>query len=936
LQKVHTVSFVDKLVLDIENKFHGDYRKLCIIFPTRRACLVFRKQLASLHNKPVWAPAVMAIGDFVARHITNKVGEEIPLLLALYEVYKKHWPEQDFSRFYHWGQMLINDFDEIDKQLGDPSRIFANIREIKKIDAAFMPDSESLQWIQQFVSSLNTDNISDLQKEFSYNWDRLQVIYRDFNLLLEKEGISYEGKAYRQFLTTLYKNTFETKWDTFAFAGFYGFSRAEEDMVRLIEKKKKVLLYWDADSYYINNTMHEAGYYFRKSLLASQGIFPVQTNFNSKKKIQIAGVPLNAGQAKYAGQILKQLFDAGELDIDRTAIILPDENMLFPVLYSIPSVIETVNVTMGYPLKQSQYASLLNNLYELHQHSRKRLDGEMEFHHRYVDRVLQHPLFVSLQKPTLAKTEFRSFMDAKFISEKRNFPATSILFREIKNVPDLFSYINSLFELILLNLQNTSGTISHIEDTVISFIASEIGQLFDQLSAHIEKMDLKTCWQMINECIAGLKVPFSGEPVKGLQVMGFLETRALDFKTVIFLNVNEGLLPSSSSSKSFIPYSLRKGFGLPTYEDQDASFSYHFYRLLHKSENIFLLYNTEAGKTGGGEPSRYILQVKQELKKYMGDNLELNFKTVSTPVITGQPATVIIKKNEAIMLELEKYLDNYTGEKKRSFSSSALTSYMHCNLQFYFRYLAGIKEKEEKSDSLEAGEFGEILHKALELIYQKNGSEITAEHTDELLKIAAAEVEEAFRVVYNSGIPQLEGNDILLAEVVEELVKRIIANDKKAAPFSILNLEGQFESVLSVKEKPVRLYGKFDRVDLKNGITRIIDYKTGKVELKSKSAGDLFTDPKKKGLFQLHFYALVYKLLNPSAEVTAGFYIARKLGSGISWANDGKTFSDDGLIEFAEMLSGVISEIFDKNIPFAQTAHTERCDICPYSNICHR
>ncbi|MBL0343247.1 MAG: PD-(D/E)XK nuclease family protein [Bacteroidetes bacterium] len=933
------ITFIDTIIEQIDQQFGTDYRKVCVIFPTRRACLIFRKRLAEKQEKPVFAPGILGIGDFVNKHSSLQIADEIPLLLALYDVYKKHWPDQDFGKFYPWGQMLINDFDEIDKQLSETTRIFTNISELRKIEAAFLPDADSMKWINEFLSAFNTNKLTTLQEEFAKNWNRLSQIYSEFNKNLDSKGLAYEGKAYRDLLKKLKSNEFESKWDHFIFAGFYGFSRAEEDMIRLLSEKKKAHVFWDSDHYYIDNLSHEAGYYFRKSSLFKGYPNGIGNHFSGvEKRIEITGVPLKAGQAKYTGELLQLLTSSGQLDINKAAIILPDENMLFPVLYSLPPEIDPVNVTMGYPLKQSQYSELISILHDAHKFSKTTTNNTILFYHRHVTRILKHPLLTGFTGDTFIQgnSEPFNYMDSEKIASLYGFTLVNEVFVSIKSGAGLFEYIVSLLSKIQEGRDHTKEKTAHFEDTIIGFIISEISELIQQLEGYLELIPVATAWQLLVECVSGLKIPFTGEPVKGLQIMGFLETRGLDFETIIILNANEGILPATGGNRSFIPYSLRKGFGLPTFEDADASFSYHFYRLLHKAKNIYLLYNSEVNKTGGGEPSRFILQIKHELQRVMGDHLKLSFSTINTSIDAGIIEPITIKKSEDVYIELNKFLISDTSEFPKKFSSSALTTYLNCSLQYYFRYIAHLREAEESSDKIEADIFGTIFHGALEKLY--SGLElVTTDEINQLLLKSDSEVEAAIKREYGISYLQLEGEDILMAEVIKELVKKILLQDKNEAPFTIEKLEGEFNATLHRKDKTeVRLFGKFDRVDEREGIIRIIDYKTGKVELKSKDIEELFSNPKKKTLFQLLFYALLYNKNFPSRIIKTGFYVAKSLGSGILFPGNGLPVEQATIDAFSERLSLLLDEIYDSSIPFSQTEDVKRCEYCPYKNICQR
>ncbi len=930
-------TFIDRVIQEVQEKHSDDLRSVCVIFPTRRACLIFRNRFAAGLTKPVWSPGILGIGDFVSRHATHPVSEEIPLLLTLFEVYKTHWPEQDFGRFYAWGQMLINDFDEIDKQLSDPSRIFTNISDLKKIDAAFLPDPSSLHWIKEFIASMDEKKLTQIQQMFAGTWNRLRQIYDDYNVILNTKGFAYEGKAYRSIIKKLKDGTFTSPWKKYIFAGFYGFSRIEEELIQRLGEKSGVSVLWDSDSYYISNKNHEAGYYFRKSPLFKPQPGAISHFDTGEKNIEITGIPLVAGQAKYTGELLDRLQSEGKLDPNSTAIILADENMLFPVLYSLPPSIETINVTMGYPLQQSQYLELIRILHDLHNHSVISKNNFPTFHHRYIRRVFNHPMFRGKIISPDEKTDMHTvYPGATEIEKEYGFENAATVFTKISAAGEVFIYLQNVLGYLRDELISKSGNAVHFEDKVIEYIINELKLLAEHLQDHFHEINTETAWQMATECVAGLKVPFSGEPVQGLQIMGFLETRALDFKTVILLNVNEGILPATASNKSFIPFSLRKGYGLSTYQDQDASYSYHFYRLLHQAENCYLIYNSEVSKSNGGEPSRFLLQIQQELRKVMGNRLTITSGFVKTPIIPEVIQPIIIKKDEDIMQRLSHFLPGKERIKQRTFSSSAITIYISCSLKFYYRYVAGLKEKEVTTVSMEDHTFGTILHRALELLYKSQPGIIDTAKIDQLISKVDAAVETALKEVYRISVAQLEGADILSTEVIRELVKRILISDKSDVPFQITGLEEKLTGIFPIENYSVLLYGSIDRIDESGGVTRIIDYKTGQVDLKSSSIDELVTDPAKKALFQLYFYALLFRLNFPGKPVKTGFYIARNLGSGISWQGDGSVITDESLNEFKNHLAGKIAEILNPAFDFVQTPDEDQCLYCPYKIICNK
>ena len=478
----------------------------------------------------------------------------------------------------------------------------------------------------------------------------------------------------------------------------------------------------------------------------------------------------------------------------------------------------------------------------------------------------------------------------------------------------------------------------------------------------------KTAWQFIRKVIDKLKIPFSGEPVHGLQIMGFLETRVLDFENLFILSVNESILPASSRSNSFIPYSIRKGFGLPVHEEQDAVNAYHFYRLLQRAKNIHLIYNTEVKSLTGGEKSRFLLQISYEMKKKFGDKLKIHYSLVSTDIHSEEIKPISIEKNSEVleilknrfekkgtdeMLMIQKTIveksimgipsdqinaNKKSADDKKGFSASALSSYINCKLQFYFRYIAGIKEKDEIEENIEADVFGKILHGAMQQLYG-DVQKITSAKIKELLPQVDSAVSESFVKEFPHAATDLEGKNYLLKQVIFQLVKKILEADSDIAPFEINELEKTFSINFKYDndQKDILLKGVFDRVDSENGFVRIVDYKTGKDELNSKKGfEEIFIDPKYKATFQLYFYSYIYKQLHLDKKLKAGIYRMKSISDGISYLNDGEEISETKLQEFESFLKNLIVEIMNPVIPFSQTDDEKRCEYCPYKEICNR
>ncbi|MFM2190000.1 MAG: hypothetical protein RL491_386, partial [Bacteroidota bacterium] len=875
-------TFIDEIAKEIIAEGWSDPSKVCIVFPTRRACLIFRNRFGHHSGKPVWAPKVMSIGDFVSTNSGFPVSEEMELLTALYDVYKSHWPKHDFGKFYPWGRMLLGDFDEADKQVEDPILMFRNISELKKIDATFLPDAESLKFLTGFLKTLDVENLTKLQKEFAENWNNLRSIYEGFQVELDKRNLSYEGRSYRQFISNIKNGLFKPDYDSLIFAGFHGFSLIEEKMIAELGKLSKTKIHWDTDDLYVKDPLHEAGAYFRESEIVKS--HPVKTSNRitaQNKSLDIISVPLIAGQAKLTGQILQDIFKEAPESINKTAVVLPDEKTLLPVLFAIPGAIESLNVTMGFPLKQSQFASLIVTLKKLAESSVKNTSGDWVFDRRLVKQTIAHPLIASsfsIQKSDPDIHEWR--LTQEQIANLFGFADSQSVFQGAEDSSSVFQHVSSL--LLLIAEKGTNRP--NFENDILLFMAAEIQKASTLLANHLNEIRKETAWTIIRDIINALRIPFSGEPVQGLQVMGFLETRGLDFENIILLNVNESILPADGQQHSFIPFALRKAFGLSTYLERESSYAYHFYRLLHRSKRVFLVYNSEAGVTGGGEPSRYIQQIIREVGPSASATIKINHRSVAAPLEAPTYPTLSIVKDPSVMETLKYFSKGGESEKRGALSSTAISTYINCPMQFYYKYVAGLREEQEESEKIDAAGFGNILHKVMELLYTPfHGANVTSSDINDMLLRSNQVVEDVVDAEFSTKYNQLQGTDVLTGEVIKTMVVKILKEDLKSSPFHFVQSEGRFNTTIDIGGMEIKLTGIFDRLDQVNDSYRIIDYKTGNVELSCSGIIELFLSPKKKTLFQLHFYKLLYESVHPDRTARAGFYAVRQMKEGVSF-----------------------------------------------------
>jgi RecB family exonuclease len=932
-------TFIQQLVTEVLQKHGNRLESLCVVFPTRRAGLFFNKELAAQTPSPIWSPKIYSIQDFLMKLSGRNLPDQLTLLFELYRIYNRYFPSEDFARFYSWGELMLRDFDDIDKYMANAAKVFETVTDLNKIDQQFAFEEEDLRHLREFWKNFFDRDPSLLRNEFLNTWKYLGKIYSEFRETLRKSNIAYEGMAYRELAERLQKeNTTDTGFSHIIFAGFYALSPAEQSVISTLIESGQASAYWDADNYYVDDDLQEAGKFFRSNKLAQGNFKWKQDHFATvKKEIEVAGVPLMVGQAKYAGNILLELMKDPEFSVSKTAVVLPDEKLLFPVMYSLPSELPDINVTMGYPLHQTPLFNLFESLIILQRNARAE-KGDVSFYFRDVINILNHPYIRLIADKYIRK--WQSELNVTFI----RIPGTRLiagqthdlfkeLFVRLSTVTGMFDWFRSLLQMILMAMKENQFRVHRLESEFVYYFYTNLVRLEDLMRDSIVT-DIETFWKIFREVLTSVRVPFTGEPLKGLQVMGFLETRVLDFDNVIILSVNEDILPSSRHKPSYIPFSIRKAFGLPTYEEQNAVSAFHFYRLIQRAKKVYLVHNTESKGLTTGERSRFILQIENELlRKYPG-NISIKHKVISTRISRDNVEALTVEKSVPVMDRLSRFISN--GKKATSYiSPSLLNSYIACPLRFYFQYVAGLSEPEETEETIESALLGRILHKAMQHIYT-GVEEITSDMIPAIRKKINEIVDQAIHEEFVS-INQLEGKNILMRNVLRELVLRIVEEDKKSVPLKILQLEKDVRQSFELSDgRTVELKGIIDRVDEKSGMLRIIDYKTGKLERKKGEIAEYFSNPALKEQFQAMYYAFLTHRMIPGRPVTSGLFAMRSMSEGIWMLNKGENYTDEQFSEFETNLDQLIQKIFSPDEPFIQTTDDKHCLYCAFKPICNR
>ncbi|MFI5144518.1 MAG: PD-(D/E)XK nuclease family protein [Ignavibacteria bacterium] len=941
--------FLKKLAEYLTNSYGEELSSSCIVFPSRRAGIYFRKFLSGYIDKPIWSPAVFSIEDFVWEHSDYINADELVLIFELYDVFRSYGEKESFDEFYPWGEVLLRDFDEIDKNLVSHESLFRVLKETRDVESAFFLGLEELEHFKAFWDTFSNRELNKVQTEFIRIWNMLQNVYSDFKSRLEKKNIAYEGMALRKLCDEIKSGakSFEIYSNIF-FAGFNSLSRGEDFIFRNLSKKVKTEIFWDADNYYIGDDYQEAGKFIRTNLKSFKDNSPRWIGDyllnNGKKRINIIGAPLNIGQVKSLGDTLKKEISRNFIsNDDKTAVILPDENLLIPAIYSIPDEIKKMNVTMGFPFKSTPLYNLINLLKNL-QSNKKTSGKDFVFYHQDVIEILMHP-YIKFYDPAFSyelvnyiKRYSIIYISGKKIKEHDEdvHELFKLIFSSASTRDEIISYLYDILNVISSKPGNSKESIAKFELEYFYSLYEQLNRIRDIISGFDESVGEKTFWNILLESLKTMKIPFTGEPLEGLQVMGLLESRALDFENVFILSMNEGTLPKGNTHSSFIPYNLRKAFNLPTYEETDSVSAYYFYRLIQKAKNVYLFYNTESNDVYSGEKSRFLLQLESELDGR--DNIELNSIVIQTNIDNPSEAEIQIVKTTPLINRLKN---------EKHFSATDINNYVNCSLKFYFRKAAKLYEEEEIEEFFSPMTFGKIFHKVMENIYSPFKEKLIEDaDVDKLI----ANVKSGYDEIYNETITKIAelketskeplGQNLLFKNIIKKLVIKLLENDKKETPFVLKNTELTIEKDISIsandEEYNVKLYGIIDRVDEKDGTIRIFDYKTGVVSKKDKGTmEEYFSKPEYKATLQTAVYGYLYLSQYSSPKIQLGIYPVKKLDDGITFI-DNIDLTGTDFVLFEENLKKLFAEIFDKNIPFTKTKDKKRCRYCPYIGICYR
>lgn len=946
-------------------------------FPNHRSALFFSRHLHEVFGGACCVPATITIDELFGLFSNRCIADRTTLLFRLFNIYRKlskRADKEEFDQFVFWGDMLLSDFDDIDKYLVPAERIFSNIRDLKEIDAAFAGfEPEVVEIIQSFwrnYKPANMDSEDEKREVFSQTWSILNDLYILFKEDLAKENLAYAGMMEREVVETEDLHLERLPYKKVVFVGLTAISKADRKLMSRLLLDQRAEFCWDYADPLIkdkHSPMSSAAFFTAANLHD----FPNEISdeelaeglvADKERKYSLYEVPSGVGQAQLARQILKQWKEKQDKNFDpiRTAVILPDERLLIPMLYAVPTELGIFNVTMGYGLKNTPVAAFVQNLANLQDAYRHQEDQPGSFYYRQVLPLLQHN-YVTAITGDVASQQIKRITENNLyqvpVTDFEQDPLLSSIFRPSGTAEQTIDYLLEILENIMQHHELFSETdyefIYHYRATVSKLGESVRQQTFD--------FTPRTLFMLLNKLVNGVSVPFSGEPLQGLQIMGVLETRSLDFDNVIFLSMNEGIFPAKPSSNTFVPMSLRNAFGMPTQKHRDAVFAYHFYRLISRAKNVVMIYDSRTDGMQTGEESRYVKQLR-----YLLNHDELKAKVISSSITTQERSKIEVKKTPEMLEQLRKSL---APNGNRVLSASSLKDYIKCPLRFYLGFVNSLKEDKDVNADVDQRTFGDILHDALCRLYsQCEGHRVDAGLLKQYIEHPEGEVtraiHEGFKKVMK--INRIEGYNLLISHILTQYAVETLRHDKDLGLFEYIagerHLFVNYKASNGIQVKVICVIDRIDKV-LTDGTIRIVDYKTGSSSRGSKlvlnEIPQLFTSEGKGSAeaFQVMLYCLMLMhatpnqladlhLTVPIGALAPHLYFIRDFKQGaktstcltISEQKEKEDITDFAkyAADFRKEFDQLLADIFDPEKTFYQCEDDHHCKYCAFASYCQR
>lgn len=968
-------SFLNIVAQDILAKYGTNLSEVVVVFPNKRASLFLNEELIKLSDgKPVWSPKYMTISELFRSQSQLVVADQIKLVCELYKHYaEKTGTTESLDDFYGWGELMLSDFDDLDKNMGDAKHIFENTDEIHSYDSADYLSEDQKEALKRFFSNFSDDD-SKVKQNFAQLWNNLGAIYTSFRDSLRKQGIAYEGMLYRDVAEELKTSTPlhpSPNAQKYLFVGFNLIQPVEQEFMAYLKREGKAAFYWDYDNYYMADG-NEAGRYIKSYLSAFPNEITLPeafNNFTNKPGITYISASTEDVQARYVSQWLtEERIKAGK----RTAIVLCDEKLLPTVLHALPDTVKDINITSGYPLQQTLIATLIKQIFILKQRGSSRIKGALRLHQ--VNTILHHPYmkFISEKAeeltivlndekkkvfyPTIEELSLDEHLANIFTPISHHDEAATPLEAQRLRCLDIIMCISKAIHRIATNCAEP--------DPLMQESLYRMYQIMNRVSTLIVSDELivsdSSLQSILNQIIRSTSVPFHGEPIIGIQVMGVLETRNLDFDHMLILSANEGNIPKSVNDSSFIPHVIRRAYGLTTIENKIAIYAYYFHRMMQRATDVSITFNNSTNDTKTNEMSRFMMQLIAE------SDIKINIAEMTSSLLVGKTERCDVQKNKEVIEKMEQ---------ESSISPTAINTYLRCQLQYFYRFVCGISDNAESDEEeMDNRTFGLVFHKAAEILYAPfKGKSVTESMIDGMLKdpsIIERAIDEGFKEELFSlkdeeakkrPMPTLDGTQLIHREIIRKMLRQLLEYDKKNCPITIVDVEKNIYDSITFDtdrgSRTLKIKGIIDRLDIvKNDDghleMRVVDYKTGsRTPGNVKSVSDIFTPEgansnahtdyylqtllysrilahPMQGTPQNGTYPVVPALLYPHRSQAENYDPVLKIDKErIADINAFTAEYNDGFIR-------VLKDIYDYSRPFAATQNAEQCERCFYKNIC--
>lgn len=945
-------TFLGNVAQSLWDRYGSDISSVRLLVPNARSRIFFSDELAGIIDRPAWEPSFVTVDQLMTEIAAAERADGVKALVELYKVYSEYHNE-DFDRFYHWGEMLLADFDQVDKYMVDAGRLFSNLGDLKVLEeSTSYLNEDQRDVVRRFWLAFGSEeSYSDEKKDFLKIWDTLYDIYTRFRERLSGSGIGYTGMIHRIAAENIKNGDAAPLPGRYAIIGFNALTVCEKVLLDYLRDTGLADFFWDYDEYYLGDKDQEAGLFLRENTkrYPQAEYFTIDSdNFGKDKNIVAVSVGSDSLQCKYASTFIGEVQAADGKAGKETAIILTDENLLVPLLYSIPESVDDINVTMGYPLRQTLAYSFVERLLKLH--ARAKNDTTItEFYHADVTGILSHPYVMS------ADSESASVISADIIDKSMVYVPVDIftggligaIFKQPGSGREIIRYV-----IDILSKVEKLGFAGDYDKEYFATIAETLNKLGNSVSECGIEINLRTLSSLARRMLQSVRIPYSGEPLSGLQVMGILETRNLDFENVMIMSMNDDNFPGSpGAGSSFIPYNLRLAYGLPTPKHHEGVYAYYFYRLIQRARNVHMVYCSRNDESSSGEQSRYIYQLEYESPH------QVLRRQVGVDVVFSGPEPIAVPKTGVAAEELRKFLDG-----TRSISPSAFNAYLDCPLKFYFRSVAGLKTEDAVAEEVDIPMFGTILHKAMEILYTPlKGNPDPRPEIKKLIGSAAVgkaldkAIKEEFFLGREVAGEDYSGNLQLVRDVVLKYINEgILPFDAGRDIFVILDLEkklyADFAFEAGGRLLKIRFYGLADRIDMIGaGLISLIDYKTGSPHSDFAGAASLFGEnyrDRRPAVMQTFLYSLMANRMQEKGELEGAdsrpalYYVRMMNRKDYSpWPNDGK-IPVENYSAYKEEIEGSLkeklAEMFDSTMPFSQCADTKPCEYCDFNAICRR